>query len=72
MDRNEIIKDAKDHAFGLDGDPTITICQGPPICLKQFADGEDVDTYTDACPWCERLIIHQDGTETVVKKPSRV
>lgn len=51
-----------------DADPTITVCQGPPICSLI---GKEADAAMRAgCPWCSHIIVHADGTRTVTE-PAR-
>ena len=45
-----------------DGDPVVIVCQGPPVCtLKGEAAKQAM---ADDCPWCMRIVVHADGTET--------
>ena len=44
-------------------DPQIIVCQGPPRCSLE---GDDAVAAAEAgCPWCRRITLHDDGTETV-------
>ncbi len=45
-------------------DPVVIVCQGPPACLLEGNEEED------GCPWCKRITVHPDGTETVTE-PAR-
>lgn len=45
--------------------PVIIACQGPPRCLLTGDDA--VHAATAGCVWCERIIIHDDGTEQIIK-----
>jgi hypothetical protein len=51
-----------------DDDPIVIVCQGPPVCLLQ--DDDAVRAQIAGCPWCRRIVFHDDGTETVTE-PSR-
>jgi hypothetical protein len=55
-----------DAVSDTDEDPIIYVCKGPPVCTKEFADDEDPAPYTSQCPWCQRIIVHPDGTETII------
>ena len=54
----------------LDGDTLVTACQGPPVCDRQFDDDADLPAEQAKCPWCTRITVHADGTETRVE-PTR-
>lgn len=57
-------------AAGLtdEDDAMVIVCQGPPIC---GLEGEiAIEAAKNGCPWCKRITIHDDGSETVVE-PSR-
>lgn len=46
-----------------DDAPLIIVCQGPPVCMLQ---GDEAEASQRAgCPWCKRIIVHPDGTDTV-------
>jgi hypothetical protein len=49
-------------------DPIIHVCQGPPVCMLEGDTA--VAAQQNGCPWCKRIIVHPDGTETVLE-PSR-
>ena len=49
-------------------DPCIIVCQGPPICL--LVGDEAVQTAEAGCPWCKRITVHKDGSETI-EEPTR-
>lgn len=52
----------------MSDDPIVIVCQGPPIC---DLEGEAaIEAQENGCPWCKRIIVHEDGTETVVE-PTR-
>lgn len=51
-----------------EGDPIICVCQGPPVCDLQ--GDAAVAAQQAGCLWCKRIIVHEDGTETVLE-PSR-
>jgi hypothetical protein len=46
-------------------DPVITVCQGPPRCDLKGDDA--VAAMESGCPWCERITVHKDGSETTTK-----
>ena len=44
-------------------DPMLIICQGPPRCMLE---GEAaIAAQDDGCVWCERRVMHKDGSVTV-------
>lgn len=45
----------------------ITICQGPPRCDLQ--GDEAISAQLAGCPWCKRITIHADHSETT-QEPS--
>ena len=45
----------------------IIVCQGPPVCL--LIGNEAIEAARNGCPWCEHILIDEDETETVVKRP---
>lgn len=46
-------------------DPIIWCCQGPPRCDLQ---GDEALAAIEAgCPWCKRIVLHTDGSETIVE-----
>lgn len=63
-----IVGGESDGAMCTDEDPTIWVCQGPPVC--DLMDNDAVAAQQARCIWCRRVIIHEDGTETVIE-PSR-
>lgn len=44
---------------------TIWVCQGPPRC--DLADDEAVAAQKAGCIWCKRIILDDEGHETVVQ-----
>lgn len=49
----------------FEGEPRIIVCQGPPVCdLKGDAA---VKAAENGCPWCKRITLHDDMTETVIE-----
>jgi len=54
------------EAAGLEfeDDPCVIVCQGPPVCMLE--GDEAVKAAEDGCPWCKRITLHDDMTETVV------
>jgi hypothetical protein len=46
-------------------DPMVIVCQGPPACLLE--GDAAMQAQIDGCIWCRRIIVHQDGTETVTE-----
>jgi hypothetical protein len=44
-------------------DPKVFVCQGPPACKLNGDDA--VRQQEKGCPWCKRIRVHADGTETV-------
>lgn len=46
---------------------TVFACQGPPVCDRTFGDDDDVAELTKDCPWCQRIRVEVDGTETVTE-----
>ena len=48
-------------------DPMVVVCKGPPICMLE---GDAACAAIEAgCPWCKRIVIHPDGSETVYDVP---
>ncbi len=48
-----------------DEDPMVVCCQGPPRCMLQ---GDEAEKAIKAgCVWCRRIIVHPDGTETMIE-----
>lgn len=48
-----------------EGDPMVIVCQGPPVCMLE---GDEANAHQlDGCRWCKRIIVHDDGTETVIE-----
>lgn len=46
-------------------DPMVVVCQGPPACMLE---GDEAEAEMEAgCRWCKRIIVHDDGTETVIE-----
>ncbi len=43
----------------------VTVCQGPPRC--DLVDDAAVEAAQNGCPWCERITIYADGSESVTK-----
>lgn len=78
--RAEVIELAKEEARQIWEDEgegsTIHICQGPPTCDFYIDDDLSEDEQDkkleeqQACPFCTRIEINDDGTETVTE-PSR-
>lgn len=48
-----------------DEDPMVTVCAGPPLCLLE--GDEAVASAQNGCPWCKRIVLHPDGSETVTE-----
>lgn len=46
-------------------DPEVIVCQGPPRCM--LVSDEAVAAMEAGCLWCKRIIVHKDGTETVIE-----
>lgn len=44
-------------------DLQVIVCQGPPRC--ELEDDEAVRAQIAGCPWCKRIVVHRDGSETV-------
>jgi hypothetical protein len=64
---SQLIEDLR-KAGAFDALPYIIACQGPPICTLE---GDDAVAAIEAdCPWCKRITVHEDGSETV-SEPSR-
>ncbi len=49
----------------LDGDPEVIVCQGPPVC--ELCGDEVEQAQRKGCIWCKRIIVHEDGTKTVIE-----
>lgn len=62
------IDEMKDAGLEFVGDPTVVLCHGPPVC--DLTGEAAFDAQMAGCPWCKRVIVHEDGTETVVE-PAR-
>ena len=43
----------------------IIVCQGPPRCDLEGDDA--IEAQMGGCPWCKRIVIHADGSETVTE-----
>lgn len=43
----------------------VTVCQGPPRC--DLEGDEAYEVANAGCPWCERITIYADGSESVTK-----
>lgn len=41
----------------------IIVCAGPPACA--LSGDAAVEAQKAGCIWCSRIIVHDDGTETV-------
>lgn len=50
----------------MDDDPIVIVCAGPPLCDLQ--DEDAVRAQKDGCGLCNRIVIHGDGTETVIER----
>lgn len=50
----------------MTNDQEIIVCAGPPVC--RLEDDEAVRNANEGCPFCKRIVIHDDGTETVYSK----
>lgn len=48
-----------------DLDPQVIVCQGPPRC--DLEGDEAVAAQMAGCPWCRRITLHDDGSETVTE-----
>lgn len=46
-----------------DEDPSVIVCAGPPLC--QLEDDAAVAAAMAGCPWCKRIVMHPDGSETI-------
>lgn len=46
-------------------DLMITVCAGPPLCLLQ--DMTAVAAANAGCELCKRIVVHPDGSETVLQ-----
>lgn len=44
-------------------EPVVIVCQGPPAC--DLEGDEAIEAQEGGCLWCKRIILHEDGTETV-------
>lgn len=52
--------------MSTEDDPTVTVCAGPPMCALE---GDDAVAWALAgCPLCKRIVIHPDGSETVIER----
>lgn len=40
----------------------VIVCQGPPRC--ELTGEEAIEAAANGCPWCRRIIVHEDGSET--------
>jgi hypothetical protein len=49
----------------MDEDPIITVCQGRPRCDLQ--GDEAVAAQMAGCPWCKRITVHPNGSETTTE-----
>lgn len=46
-----------------DDEPCIVVCRGLPVC--QLSGQEAVEAQQAGCPWCKRVWVNEDGTETI-------
>jgi hypothetical protein len=44
----------------------VIVCAGPPLC--PFEGDEAVQNQVDGCPNCERITVHENGSETTSKR----
>lgn len=49
----------------MTADPKIIVCQGPPRCM--LTGDAAVKAQRKGCPWCKQIIVHEDGSETVIE-----
>lgn len=49
----------------MSDDPQVIVCQGPPRCALEGDDA--VAEQEKGCVWCKRIIVHSNGTETVIE-----
>lgn len=49
-----------------DDDPMVIVCAGPPLCLLQ--GDEAIAAATAGCALCKRIVVHPDGSETVIER----
>lgn len=49
--------------------PWIFICQGPPRC--DYDGAGDAAKRQDDCLWCEVQQVEEDGTVTIIRKPTQ-
>lgn len=47
----------------------IVICQGPPRCALE--GDEAYEAQVSGCPWCQRLLIDEDGNERMTEPSSQ-
>lgn len=52
----------------MNDDPLVLHCQGSPICDLQEDDA--INAQQHGCIWCKRIVLHEDGTETVTEPTS--
>ena len=43
----------------------IVVCQGLPRC--DLEGDEAVEAQQNGCMWCKRIVLHEDGSETVTQ-----
>jgi len=53
------------EAEELDPDPEVIVCQGPPVC--HLTNEQAIAAQQAGCRWCKRIILHYDGSETVIE-----
>lgn len=53
------MRDADDEAS------CVIVCAGPPLCHLQGFDA--IREQTAGCPWCRRIRIDTDGTESILQ-----
>lgn len=53
---------ANDRSMADDAHSVVVVCQGPPLCDRE--GDEAVRAQMAGCPWCERITLFDDGTET--------
>lgn len=47
----------------------IIVCQGQPRCDLDGVDA--IIAQSAGCPWCKRITIHDDGSETTTEPTSQ-
>ena len=64
--REFVTSQSGEVAVDNDEDPMVICCAGPPLCMLQ--GDEAVAAQQAGCELCKRIIVHSDGTETIVER----